>query len=493
MHREVGDSRAGDSGANACAIHNLPSVQFELVSFSAVRVADGRQGITAAMFDQPDGRRRFAVKLGMFYGALFVVYGMHVPFMPVWFDWRGLTSGEISAVVAAPFFLRLLITPAVALAADRNGAHREILIVLAWISLGLVLALSQMSGFWAVFVFAVALVICNSTIMPLTETLAVTGVRTAGLDYGRMRLWGSLTFVAASFIGGITVTQFGEGAGVWLVAAGCALTVMAAHLLPQTKAAPTSSPTSDPLAEAVAQKHLPIWQAAEPRALLAAPAFRLFLLAAGTVQAAHATFLTFGTLVWQKQGLSGTWIGTLWAIGVFAEVALFAVSGWLVATFGVARLLMIGAAASVVRWGIMAAEPGLAVLVPLQVLHGVTYGATHIAAIHFIHRAVPRHASGTGQALYATVAAGIAMGVATVLAGWLYASGGAASYLAMSGLSVVAIYAAWRLLSVWSGGHVLPDVADNDDQRPNRDGGVPSNSRSETALSQLPPEPHLGG
>ena len=63
----------------------------------------------------------------------------------------------------------------------------------------------------------------------------------------------------------------------------------------------------------------------------------------------------------------------------------------------------------------------VAVLVPLQLLHGVTYGASHIGAIHFIHDAIPREKSGSAQALYATVASGVAMGCATLIAGWIYA------------------------------------------------------------------------
>ena len=41
--------------------------------------------------DRYEGRE-FAVPVALFYGALFVVYGMYVPFMPVWLDWRGLIS-----------------------------------------------------------------------------------------------------------------------------------------------------------------------------------------------------------------------------------------------------------------------------------------------------------------------------------------------------------------------------------------------------------------
>ena len=69
-------------------------------------------------------------------------------------------------------------------------------------------------------IFAVAW----TTIMPLTETVAMGGVRAAGLDYGRMRLWGSLSFIAASFCGGWVVERLGAGGVIWLIVVGGALT-----------------------------------------------------------------------------------------------------------------------------------------------------------------------------------------------------------------------------------------------------------------------------
>lgn len=385
--------------------------------------------------------RSFGMRIALFYGALFVVYGMHVPYMPVWLEGRGLTAAQISTVMAAPFFLRLLITPGVAMAADRTGRHRIMLIVLAWASLGVVLLLSQAWGFWPILLLTVPLIVTFSTIMPLTETVAVSGVRHAGLDYGRMRLWGSLTFVVASFVGGFAVAHWGSSAGIWLIAIGCALTVAAAHLMPRE-----ALQTDD-----VEASTTPWWKAEEPVMLLRQPAFVAFLVAAGGIMAAHATFLTFGTLIWQKQGLSGGWIGTLWAIGVFAEIIVFAVSGWLVRAVGPVALLIGGGALSIVRWIAMAFDPGLGALITLQILHGVTYGATHIGAIHFIRMAVPLRATGSAQALYATVAAGVAMGIATLIAGWLYARYGGASYGAMVVIALAALVASLRLNVLWSG------------------------------------------
>src|SRR6185437_2434179 len=117
------------------------------------------------MSGRPIEGRRFAVPVALFYGALFVVYGTYVPFMPVWLDWRGLTAGEISTVIAAPLFLRALVTPTVAVAADRGSTHRRYLIWLAWAALAFVLLLAMSRSFWPILLFAVLVMICNSTIM----------------------------------------------------------------------------------------------------------------------------------------------------------------------------------------------------------------------------------------------------------------------------------------------------------------------------------------
>ena len=65
---------------------------------------------------------------------------------------------------------------------------------------------------------------------------------------------------------------------------------------------------------------------------------------------------------------------------------------------GPVELIVLGGGAAVVRWLAMGFDPPLALLVPLQMLHALTFGATHIGAIHFIGRVVPetagRHGAG---------------------------------------------------------------------------------------------------
>lgn len=384
---------------------------------------------------------RFAARLGGFYAALFLIYGVHLPYLPVWLDWRGLSAGEIALVTAAPFFVRLAVTPLVAYGADRYRAHRPTVIGLAVLALAMALVLSQSHGFWPIMAAALVLALATTTIMPLTETIAVAGVRVGGLDYGRMRLWGSLTFIVASFGGGMLVDARGVSVGVWLIVAGAVVTVLAALALPELPRSPEEllpSERSEP-----AEDRLSV-----VRRLAGRADFLVFLAAVGAVQGAHALFYAFGALHWRSLGISGTWVGLLWTIGVLAEVAVFAYSRAILARIGAVELMIAGGAAATLRWAAMSIDPPIAVLVPLQLLHALSYGAAHLGAIHFIATTVPQQAAGTGQALYATIAAGVAMGAATLAAGPLYAHYAGQAYLAMAALALAGTMAAvvlWRL------------------------------------------------
>jgi len=381
-------------------------------------------------------RRAFAARVALLFAALSVVIGTNLPYLPVWLDWAGLSTSEIAVITALPLIVRVLATPVIAFAADRAGQHGKFIVALSWAGLAALLALAQSRGFWPILAAAIVFALAWTTILPLTETVAMRGVRAAGLDYGRMRLWGSLSFMAASCVGGWVVARLGAASAIWLVVAGAAITVVATHGLahPIGRGRPTAATAP------------PRQSIADLTALVRSHGFLLLLLAAGLSQASHAAFYTFGTLHWRALGLSTAWSGTLWAISILAEVGLFACSAAIVARIGPIPLIALGAGAAVVRWLVMGLDPPLLLLLPLQSLHALTFGATHIGAIHFIGRAVPDVQAGTAQALYASVTGGIATAGATLIAGPLYTAYAGRVYWAMALLAAAALLAACALL-----------------------------------------------
>ncbi|MFV0298213.1 MAG: MFS transporter [Hyphomicrobiaceae bacterium] len=380
----------------------------------------------------------YAVRIALFFTALFLVAGAKLPYLPVWLSWRGLSGTEIALITSAPLFLRILAGPLIAMAADWSGNRRLAAMVLSWVSLAGLLALVLAVSFTQILVAIIIMALASTGIMPIAETLAMTGVRRAGLDYGRMRLWGSVSFIVAGFIVGVAIERSGAGAVLWTIVVFAIVSAGVAHALP---AEPADTDSRKP-------EGRPRFSLGQAKALFLERRFLLFLVAAGAVQASHGLFYTFGVIEWQRQGLSSSWAAMLWAVGVVVEIAIFAVSARAVATFGATGLLLLGAGAALVRWTAMAFSPAIPLLIALQALHGLTFGAAHLGALHILARLVPSHAAGTAQALYASVGSGIGLGLATMAAGPLYAAYGGRAYLAMALLAGVSIAAGLALHAI---------------------------------------------
>jgi len=76
-----------------------------------------------------------------------------------------------------------------------------------------------------------------TTILPLVETVAVSGIRRGALDYGKVRLWGSLSLGS-----GLVIGRFGSQTALPLLVGGAALMVVGAHLVPHTLAGASHVP-----------------------------------------------------------------------------------------------------------------------------------------------------------------------------------------------------------------------------------------------------------
>jgi MFS transporter, PPP family, 3-phenylpropionic acid transporter len=381
--------------------------------------------------------RRYSLRVSLLFAALCAVMGIQTPYVPVWLDWAGLSAREIAISTAAPLVVRVAVTPAIAFAADRFGEHRRFLIGLAWVGLAALALLSQQRSFWPILALIIVFSLAMMGVMALTETLAMRGVQSAKLDYGRMRLWGSLSFVAMTIVGGRVLQGRGADWAIWLLVGAAVLTLAAAHALP-----PRAAPHRLALGSG---RRLTLADAA---GLVGSRSFLTFLIATGAVQAAHAVLYTFGVLHWRALGLNASWCGALWGVSIGCEIALFAYSGAVLERIGPVEMIGLGSVAAVMRWIAMGFDPPLALLVVLQATHALSYGASHIGAIHYLARYVPEHQGGTAQALYASVTGGIAMAGAVALAGPLYGSYGGHAYWAMAGIAGLAVVASFALLNM---------------------------------------------
>jgi PPP family 3-phenylpropionic acid transporter len=373
----------------------------------------------------------FAWRIAAFYAALFVVLGVQMPFLPVWLAARGLDAGAIGLVLAIPMVVRVFAIPLATHRADRHDALRAALMVASCAAALGYVGLALAPGIAAIIAAYALTSLFNTPIMSLTEAYALRGLMSHGRAYGPVRLWGSVAFIGGTMGAGFALDVMAAGNLIWILVAAMGLTAVAAFAL---------APLKLRAAGAAAK-------AASVRTLLRAPVLLWGVAAASLIQASHAVYYGFSALDWRAAGLDGTAIAALWALGVAAEIVLFAVSGRL--PIAPTTLLMVGAAGAVIRWSAMAFDPPAILLPPLQCLHALSFGASHLGALGFIARTIPPKLGATAQG-YLAVALGLVMAASMALAGVLYARWGSLAYGAMAVLAVaggVCALAARRLAS----------------------------------------------
>lgn len=356
--------------------------------------------------------------IAVVYAGLFFGIGVYLPFFPVWLEGRGFDASMIGFALALPMVVRLFTTPLGGLMADRTGKPRATLIFYALATalcfVGVALAPNAV-------VMLVALGLAASFWQPSLPVIdAYTVARRAeGLvDYGRVRLWGSLSFILGNIAAGLVLRALSADTLIWMIVGGGLVSAFAAYLLQESTLAPRPAAAGRPVM---------------------APILKVGIAAAALVQASHALLYAFGSIRWREQGLSDTTIGLLWATGVLAEVILFHFATRVTARIGPERLLLLGGLAGLVRFGAMALDPPAALLPALQLLHAATFGCTYLGTVELVARFAP---SGRGAAVQAIAQWGVAivMTGATLAAGPLWQAFGPHAFLfsaALAGLGAV--------------------------------------------------------
>ena len=382
---------------------------------------------------QSSERMQTATILALFFVGLFLIQGVFLPYWPVWLKAQGLSAGEIGILLSLPNWVRVFADPLIAQRADHTGNRKTPMMWLAGIYVLSILAFPVSSNFWWLAGLSVVIGFTFSPLLPLGTTITVHECKTRDLDYGRVRLWGSLAFIFASYGAGWVLDGTSTTWIVWMLFVAGIVNFAITTRMP------------DP------QTDRSLRSGSSLVYLLRKPVFLIYLGCIGFAQGSHGTYYSFASVHWETVGYSHEMIGTFWSIGVIAEIALFAVAGKFVRGRHPGILFALGAAAGIVRWIVLGSSDAFWMIVLVQPLHAMTFGITHLAAVSFIARAIPQQLVTSAQSLMATLSMGVFLGSSIWASGPLYEHFGSHAYYAMAGLSGIALVFAFWLMQSWRG------------------------------------------
>ncbi len=354
------------------------------------------------------------VHLSSFYITIFFVIGTMLPFWPVWLQARGMGEVEIGILTAIPVLGKVIFSPLFASLGDKLGERKRPMLFFVALSFVFFAAFYVVESFVGLFVVSFLYGMSWAPIMSFGDNITLLSTRGTDIQYGRMRLWGSLSFILMAFGFGFVLEATSEAMIYWVILVSIGLTLLAVTSLPNVKVTP------------LGRSGRPV------RTLLWDRPFQLFMATVACIHGSHALYYAFATLHWRSLGYSDALIGFLWAEAVVVEVIFFIFGGRIGARFAASSLLILAALACVVRWTVLSVDPGMAILLVIQALHSLTFGAMHLGAMQFMSRAVSLDLSATAQSLYGASAFGVGAGVTLLFVGILYEGLGAQAFLVMT-------------------------------------------------------------
>ena len=361
----------------------------------------------------------------------FAGFGCLIPFLPLWLsEVHGFSGAEIGVVLAIAGFSRALAGPLTAAWADGRSDRRAPLFMFTTVLTVGFAVLYFLESFVAVFAVILVLDIAYWGLLPVVETALLRLTRTGKPSYGVARGLASAAFVIGTTVVGVLNDWTGNFWPIW----GFMLIISAAMIggsawmpkEPVLARAEIAQPFGERLSSGLG--------------MLRNPSFTLFIFAAGLIQASAGFLYTSGSLVWSKQqGMSSSEISMLWNVGTLAEVGFLIFLGNWSARFRPETLIVIGGIGAVIRWTALAALPPFAVLIPLQLLHSLSFATTFLGGMRFIQTIHGDDRAPTAQMIYMGLANAPTYAAAVLISGPLYDRLGAPGYLAMTGVAGIGL------------------------------------------------------
>ncbi|MFO7931964.1 MAG: MFS transporter [Desulfosalsimonas sp.] len=349
------------------------------------------------------------------YFFYFAVLGIYLPYFNLYcyhLGFSGFQIGLISALRTLATALFPLIWGAVA---DRFNMRRPIFIFCHFTSTAIWAFYLLTTDFWFMLAITGFYGIFYAPLISFLESFSMDLLEQEKNRYGRLRAWGSISFI-------IMVTGVGRAIDIFSADIIIAL-ILAASLL-QSFIALKLPP---------AERPMQVSFSAGAKALLSRRV-AIFLVAAFLMLFSHGTYYGFFSIHLENIGYNSTFIGFAWALAVLAEIGIMVYSVPIFRRFSHERILIAAFAVTGIRWLVLAGAESAAVILFTQLFHAFSYGAFHVASILYIDKLTPPEAKTLGQAVNNAVTYGLGIMTGFLVNGYFFEIIGAQALFAISGV-----------------------------------------------------------
>ncbi len=343
-------------------------------------------------------------RLSGFYFFYFAFVGASVPYWNVYLEHLSFTPQQIGLITGAVMGTRIFAPSLWGMVADRSGKPLQVIRLGNLLAMVIFAAVLIFQGFTPMLLIIACYSFFWNAVLSQFEVVTLRHLGSQYRHYARIRLWGSLGFIAS--VAGLGLLF--EWVSVAQLPVIMLLFLAATWLCSLWVPIPPQRAEHSATGQGIGQ-------------VLAAHPVIPFLVISLLMQISHGPYYTFFSVYMADLGYHTTTIGALWALGVVAEVMLYVVMHKVLLHYRLSTLLQLSLLLASIRWLLTGyLSTSLPVLLLMQCLHAATFGVFHAVSIEWIRRAFPAALAGQGQALYSGITYGVGGAVGAVLSGLLW-------------------------------------------------------------------------
>ena len=379
---------------------------------------------------------RFKLSVMMF--LEYVIWGAWLPLLTLYLgNYLKFSSDQVPWITNAFAIASVVAMFFGAQLADRYFSQEKFLAASHLIGGLSMLALAYTKSFRPFFALMLVHCIVYVPTLSITNAIAFANLKDAERDFGGVRLWGTIGWIAASLpfifipIDWARVPQMQQAGGfvAWL---GKALAT------PKTGAAMEAAMSSTFIVSGIAALALAAFSLTLPHTppaakkgdafapleamkLLAVPSILVLFVVTFLDSLVHYCYFYWTGPFLSALGLPENWIGTSMSLGQFAEIPAMALLGLILKRFGWRTTMIIGVLGQAVRFAIYSfgTPDTLWLVIASNLVHGFAYACFFATVYIFVEKTFPSDVRTSAQSLFNMLILGVGPFLGNFLWAWL--------------------------------------------------------------------------
>jgi len=366
-----------------------------------------------------DQKQSYKYIISSQYFIYFGVLGIFLPYFNLYCYKLGFSGMQIGALSGLRSVAMVIFPLIWGLLADRFNYRRPIYILCNFVSTAVWIMYLFNTDFWSMLYITALYGMFFSPIISFLEAVTMDVLGDAKKSYGRIRAWGSISFIVVVVVLGKIIDQYSIDIILVLILAGSAVLAVISLGIPAIRT--TKKDLLAPGAGSLLDKQIIV-----------------FLFCAFLMLVSHGAYYGFFSIHLANMGFGSTFIGITWALASTAEILIMINSNKLFSRFSLENVLFFSFLVAAARWMILFFAQSATVILLSQILHAITYGTFHMASILYIDRLAPEKAKTLGQAVNNALTYGLGLMVGFFVNGYVYEITGSFTLFLMSSLIALA-------------------------------------------------------